>query len=220
MITASGSPALWTAPPRGVVLVLAPHPDDESLGCGGTIALHAAQGDPVHVVIVTDGAAGDPNGYYGDADYPALRQSEARRAAEILGVASLECWGYPDGRLIQAADLPERVADAIRAVRPGLLYYPSTLEVHSDHSAVAAAVAHALRATPTPPLAAAYEVWAALQPTHMLDITSVWDRKRKAIEQYETQLRYNDYLHMIAGLNAYRTIHLPSARFVEAFEVR
>jgi LmbE family N-acetylglucosaminyl deacetylase len=57
-----------------------------------------------------------------------------------------------------------------------------------------------------------------VQPTHVIDITPVWDVKRKAIEEYESQLRYNDYLHMVAGLNAYRTIHCPSARYVEAFE--
>ena len=63
-----------------------------------------------------------------------------------------------------------------------------------------------------------YEIWATVQPTHVIDITGVWDLKRKAVEQYQSQLRYNDYLHMVAGLNAYRTIHLPSARYVEAFE--
>jgi LmbE family N-acetylglucosaminyl deacetylase len=202
------------------VLVLAPHPDDEALGCGGTIALHADQGDPVHVIIATDGAAGDPEGHYRGADYAALREEEARRAAHILGVTSLEFWGYPDGGLAEVTGLSERVVEALMAIRPGLVYHPSTAEVHSDHSALARAVVRALRAVATPPQAAAYEVWAALQPSHLIDITPVWDRKQKAIEQYETQLRYNDYLHMIAGLNAYRTIYLPSARYVEAFEVR
>jgi LmbE family N-acetylglucosaminyl deacetylase len=213
-------PAIWTAPPAGPVLILAPHADDEALGCGGVIALHADQGDPVHVIIATDGAAGDPVGHYRDHDYPALRRAEARRAAEILGVASLQFWSYPDARLAEAMDLSERVVEALMALQPTLVYYPSTAEVHSDHSALGRAVVRALRAVPAAPRAAAYEVWAALQPSHIIDITPVWDRKRKAIEQYETQLRYNDYLHMIAGLNAYRTIHLPSARFVEAFEVR
>ncbi len=213
-------PAVWAAPPKGPMLVLAPHSDDETLGCGGVIALHADQGDPVHVIVVTDGAAGDPVGHYRGADYIALRQSEARRAAEILGVTSLQFWGYPDGRLADATDLSERLVRILRAIRPALLYHPSALEIHSDHAALAGAVAQALNLLPTPPQAAAYEVWAALQPSHVIDITSVWDRKRKAIEQYETQTRYNDYLHMIAGLNAYRTIYLPSARYVEAFEVR
>jgi LmbE family N-acetylglucosaminyl deacetylase len=63
-----------------------------------------------------------------------------------------------------------------------------------------------------------YEIWATVQPTHVIDITAVWDVKRKAVEQYQSQLRYNDYLHMVGGLNAYRSIYLPSARHVEAFE--
>jgi len=213
-------PVLWTAPPRGSVLVLAPHPDDETLACGGVISLHADQGDQVTVIVVTDGAAGDPAGRYPGVDYVSLRQGESRRAAEILGVSSLLFWGYPDGRLVEATDLSDRLVDAIRTIRAVTLYHPSALEVHPDHWAVAMAVDQALGALSTPPQAAACEVWAAIRPSHILDITSVWARKQKALEQYETQLRYNDYLHMIAGLNAYRTIYLPSARFVEAFEVR
>ena len=62
-MTLPGFPTLLAAPPRGSVLVLAPHADDESLGCGGAIVLHHRQGDRVKVVFATDGAAGDPLGH-------------------------------------------------------------------------------------------------------------------------------------------------------------
>ncbi|MBI2902340.1 MAG: PIG-L family deacetylase [Candidatus Methylomirabilis oxyfera] len=211
-------PIIWTTPPRGSVLVLAPHPDDETLACGGAIALHAAQGDPVTVVIATDGAAGDPEGHYHRADYPVLRQAESRSAAEILGVTSIEFWGYPDGRLAGAADLTDRLADGLRRIQPTLLYHPSTLEIHADHWALAMAVDRARESHRSLVAAYAYEIWATVQPTHLLDITAVWELKRKAAEQYQSQLRYNDYLHKIAGLNAYRAFYLPSARYVEAFQ--
>jgi LmbE family N-acetylglucosaminyl deacetylase len=211
-------PVVWTAPPKGSVLVLAPHPDDETLACGGAIALHAAQGDPVTVVIATDGAAGDPEAHYSGSEYPALRQAESRSAAQILGVTSLQFWGYPDGKLAEAADLTDRLAEVIRDIQPALLYRPSTLEVHPDHSSLAAAVDRALESYRGRVAAYAYEIWATVRPTHLLDITTVWEVKRKAAEQYQTQLRYNDYLHKISGLNAYRAIHLPSARYVEAFQ--
>ncbi len=211
-------PTILTAPPTGAVLVLAPHPDDESLGCGGAIALHRRQGDRVKIVFATDGRAGDGSGYYAGQDYPALRRAEARRAAEVLGSPSLEFWDYEDGKLADADDLADRLAGLLAAEKPDIIYRPSSLELHPDHWALGVGMEKALRHF-TPAIGDfSYEIWATVRPTHALDITAVWEVKQKAVEQYESQLRYNDYIHMVAGLNAYRTIHLPSARYVEAFE--
>ena len=211
-------PVVLTAPPRGSVLVLAPHPDDESLGCGGAMILHRRQGDRVKVVFVTDGSSGDALGHYAALDYRELRREEARRAAAVLGVDELVFWEYHDGKLAEAGDLADRLGRLLAAERPDLLYRPSVREVHPDHWALAVATDRALETYQGPVAAYAYEIWATVQPTHALDITPVWEVKRKAVEQYESQLRYNDYLHMVAGLNAYRTIYQASARYVEAFE--
>jgi hypothetical protein len=51
----------------------------------------------------------------------------------------------------------------------------------------------------------------------VIDVSEVWPLKRRAIEQYRSQLGYNDYLRAVEGLNAYRSIYLPEARYVEAF---
>ena len=211
-------PVVLTAPPKGSVLVLVPHPDDESLGCGGAIALHCRQGDRVKIVIATDGGAGDALGHYAGSDYRALRRAEASRAGEILGASDLVFWNYEDGKLAAAEELANRLAGLFAAERPDIIYRPSVREIHPDHWALGLAVERALQAYSGSVAAYAYEIWATVQPTHVIDITAVWEVKRKAVEQYESQLRYNDYLHMVAGLNAYRTIHLPSARYVEAFE--
>ncbi len=149
-----------------------------------------------------------------------FRQAEARRAAEVLGSPGLEFWDYEDGKLAEADHLADRLARLLAAEKPDIVYRPSTLEIHPDHWALAVCIEKALRQY-TPAIGDfSYEIWATVRPTHALDITAVWQEKRKAMEQYESQLRYNDYLHMVAGLNAYRTIHLPSARYVEAFEAR
>ena len=211
-------PTIWLEPPRGSVLVLAPHPDDECLGCGGAVTLHRRQGDRVRVVIVTDGAAGDALGYYSGQDYLQLRREEARRAGAILGVDELVFWDYPDGKLSEALDLAERLEALFEADRPDIIYRPSTREIHPDHWALGVGVDKALRRYRPAISDFCYEIWATVQPTHVIDITPVWEVKRKAVEQYGSQLRYCDYLHMVAGLNAYRTIHCPSARYVEAFQ--
>ncbi len=212
------APLVLSAPPRGSVLVLAPHPDDEVLGCGGALLLHRRQDDPVKIVFVTDGMAGDPDGHYAGGDYPAIRRAEAGRAADIIGAGEVTFWEYEDGRLAGADDLAERLVSLFAVEKPDVVYRPSPRESHPDHRALALAADRALDRFRGRLLPFSYEVWAPVQATHIIDITPVWDLKRKAVEQYESQLRYNDYIHKILGLNAYRAIHLPSGRYAEAFE--
>jgi LmbE family N-acetylglucosaminyl deacetylase len=188
--------------------VLAPHQDDETLGCAGILALHRAQGDPVRVVFLTDGAAGDPAGHYPAADYVHIRRAEAHRACTVLDVSDLEFWTLPDGKLTTVPDLDERVAGAVHRFRPDILYYPSSDEVHPDHWAAGVAVEALHGAGRLPCAAYAYEVWAAVRPTHLLDIAPVLDRKRTAMAEYPSQLRYHDYRPKILGLNAYRALFL------------
>ena len=77
---------------KGDLLVLAPHPDDEVIGCGGLIAAHRALGSAVYVVVMTDGGKGDPTGAAAGASYSELRRNEAREAARRIGGAEIEAW--------------------------------------------------------------------------------------------------------------------------------
>ena len=74
------------------VLVFAPHPDDETIGCGGSLALHIKAGDPVKVVFLTNGAKGDSSGEIAKESYVELRKDEANKACAFLGVTDLEFW--------------------------------------------------------------------------------------------------------------------------------
>src|SRR5258707_15129586 len=76
------------------VLVIAPHPDDESIGCGGAICLHADQGHRVATVFLTSGECGLPE--LSKEEAWRVREREAERATEILGVASIEFWRRPN----------------------------------------------------------------------------------------------------------------------------
>ena len=182
------------------------------------MALHRQQGDEVAVMIATDGAAGDPDRYYPEGGYRELRKAESRSAARILGIAEPQFWGFPDGALGKADGVVEKVLQALKTISPDVVYHPSVDEVHPDHYALAIAFREALKACPVSFRHYTYEIWATVRPTHIIDIGAVWDRKKKAMEQYQTQIRYNDHVHKISGLNAYRAIYLPSARYVEAFE--
>ena len=90
--------------------------------------------------------------------------------------------------------------------------------MHPDHAALAGAVGEAARRTRLLFADYAYDSWVQVRPTHVIDIGAVWERKRRAIEQFRSQLVYNDYLRAMTGLNAARSVFLPFAQYVEAFE--
>lgn len=216
------APKLWRAVPRGRVLVFAPHPDDEVAGPGGALALHRQQGDPVRVIVATDGTAGDPDGRHGPtADFAALRRGESRAGLAELGVDDVQFWGFPDGHVLSEADL-ERGAQlagaSIAAFVPDVVYLPWEHDGHPDHHALHLVVTRALDRAGCRALALGYEVWNAMVPDVVVDVTAVFARKRAAMLAHRSQIDYTQYDHSLAGLAAYRSLqHLHGRGYGEAF---
>ena len=154
---------LTEPPARGRVLVVAPHPDDEAIGPGATLALHHRLGDPIGALFVTSGIHGD-RGELEPQAYVALRRKEAEAAAAVLGIQRTEFWDYPDSMVVTESDLGavvERLAELLRRERPEVVYAPHPGEAHSDHHFVALAVAgacEALAAQGSAPRLLGYEV--------------------------------------------------------------
>jgi LmbE family N-acetylglucosaminyl deacetylase len=115
------------------VLVVAPHPDDEVLGCGGAIARHTDCGDDVHILVVT---RADPE-LYPDDDEDDFRQ-EVKAAHQLLGVASTTYLDFPAPRLdtIAGYQLADAIAQVIRQVQPHTIYLPHHGDLHTDHQRV------------------------------------------------------------------------------------
>src|SRR4051812_34743469 len=101
------APRRWR--PGGRVLVVAAHPDDETIGAGGTICLHLDAGDPLTVAVVTDGGASRAGGL-DSAEMARRRRGEAEAAAATLGAAPPLWLGLPENRWMQA--------EAAAALRP------------------------------------------------------------------------------------------------------
>ena len=198
--------------PGRSVLVLAPHPDDEVIGCGGAIAAHVAAGVPVRVVVGTDGARGH-EGAEAEA-YVARRRDESRRAGDVLGYGTPEFWGEPDRGLEYTERLVRRIVDAIGEA--DTIYAPSLHEFHPDHRAIAMAAMEAVRRAGGDRRLVQYEVGAPLVPTHLLDITPWRETKARAIACFDSQLEEQSYDEHVAALNRFRTYTLP--REVEAAE--
>jgi LmbE family N-acetylglucosaminyl deacetylase len=212
-----------TDPAAGAVLCFAPHPDDEVIGPGGVLARHALQGDRVRVVLATDGTAGDPDGRFGTAEeLRELRRGESRAGLEELGVGDVTFWGYPDGCVVTADDvegIARRAAEEMQAFGPETVYLPWSGEGHPDHRALFAGVGLAIDRVGFAGEVLGYEVWTAMDPDVVIDITAAAERKRAAIRCYTTQLAYVDYEHVIFGLNAYRSLSFQAGRgFAEAFQ--
>ena len=207
--------------PRGPVLVCAPHPDDEVIGCGGAVAMHVARGDAVHVVHLTGGEAGDPASQFAPdaAALVALRMREAKAAAAVLGVTELTGLGFPDGKLEAGEAAVARLAEVVARVAPAVVYAPSPLECHSDHLATCAVAGMAIaRANATPRLFL-FEVNHPTIASFLLDVTPWIETKRKALEQFASQQRYNDLVGKFLALAYAHTVNiaLPGVEYCEAF---
>ncbi len=121
-------------------LVLAPHPDDETIGCGATIMRKLASGLPVHVVIATDGRHSHHSNKISAEELAEIRQHEVCRACAILGLprADLTLLRFEDGRLGEHRPaLRDRLNDILDAVNPAEVLGPSVLDAHPDHRILA-----------------------------------------------------------------------------------
>jgi LmbE family N-acetylglucosaminyl deacetylase len=197
------------------VMVFAPHPDDESLGCGGTIALLARHCEVV-VVLVTDGsgAGGLPEGA------AAIRQQEFRRALSVLGVHHSHCLQAPDGAFVDTVAMRKSIDALLLAHRPQWVFLPSILDYHRDHLRISDLLHRLSAAHRCVERLLFYEIWAPVPATHVVDITDVWLQKLNAIAEHHTAMACGDYLRAIEGLNAYRGLYLGRAgRWAEAFWV-
>ena len=131
------------------VLVIAAHPDDEVLGCGGTIAKHARAGDAVYILIVGEGLTSRAGAPASKQDVAAL-QATARSAAARLGAREVEFLGLPDNRLdgMERLDLIQPVESAIARRKPALVYTHHIGDVNIDHRRIHEAVVTACRPVP------------------------------------------------------------------------
>jgi LmbE family N-acetylglucosaminyl deacetylase len=215
-------------PGGGEIMVLAPHMDDEVLGCGGTIARHAQAGANVTVVFLTDGryggwvsTAGSKEGCILDRqEIVNIRKQEARRAGEILGVRRIIFLDAEDTRLRTDRLVAGRLRGVLEQERPDIVYLPFFLDRHEDHRAANDVLLAATAGSALNFECRGYEVWTPLFPNRLVKIDQTIELKKRALVSYQSQLAVVDYLHTGIGLNAYRSMALgtDACRFVEAFQ--
>ena len=191
------------------ILVVAPHPDDDVLACGGTIARGAVERAEIRILYVTDGAAS----HLGSLTYPpqrlrAVRENEAKAAAALLGIApaQLHFLREPDSELARtgpaARKLAARIAAQLVAFVPTIVLSPWVRDGHRDHVAVSLAVRRALALVGFTPPATLYEytVWledygtaedapaAGEAESFAVDVRAYRRRKTTALHEHRSQL--------------------------------
>lgn len=189
----------------GTALAVFAHPDDPEVGCGGTLARWTAAGSEVHLVIVNRGEKGSNDPATDPDDLAAARAEEVARAASVLGLASVEHFGYGDGEVDNDAALRDRLVRVIRRLRPEALVAPDPTAVffadsyinHRDHRQVGWAVLDSVvpAASPlyVPDGGPAHQIATlllagTLEADAWVDIGDVLDRKVAAVACHESRL--------------------------------
>jgi len=201
------------------MLVVAPHQDDEIIGCGGAMLLQKAAGREVHVVFTQDG--GDEHAEDGRTreEQIAIREAESRAVAAAMGI--------PEPRFLRGVHLtgPEadrlaaELAEEIERVRADTVFTPFFLDYNYHHQLTNYILADALARTARKPQIYGYEVWGLTVPNVVLNIDDVAADKRRLLSLYTSQISGKDYVHAIEGRNMYHSIHFGAGecRFAERF---
>lgn len=200
--------------------MIAPHPDDESIGCGGTICLHRESGDRVQVVFLTSGERGVDG--VSNAAATSIREAEAERAGEVLRLDGMDFLRLPDLRLSDHIDLGAQLVHKIlQSQLPSLIYLPHPDEAHPDHQAalpiVRAALAQFSGQRRTAELVF-YEVWSPMTRYGWAeDISHFIRQKLRAVRCYKSQLQSFRYDRAVRGLNQYRGSLAAGSHYAEVF---
>jgi LmbE family N-acetylglucosaminyl deacetylase len=185
------------------LLVLAPHQDDEIIGCGGALALQVDSGSAARIVILHDGADGCEELGMRREELSALRNEESRRAAAVLGL---------EPRFLSHANLAAESGKAVQEVgrlisetHADAIFAPFPLDGHPDHRTTNYILADALKTVGWNVRVFGYEVWGFCIPNVIVVIDRAIDRKMEMLACFTFANQAVDYIQTTKGVNMYRS---------------
>ena len=211
-------------------LVIAAHPDDAEISVGGTLLKLAAAGKKTGIIDVTRGEMGT-RGTASD------RATESAKASELLGLSFRHNLDAGDGRIVVTPELRERTAALIREYAPDLALCHHPADHHPDHAAAAqlareawylaglTRLAEESGAAPAHRPTRIYEFLGHIpfDPSLVVDITSVWDKKVELVQAYATQLEPADTTdsgsHLLFGADILQRMETKARYFGERIGV-
>ena len=200
------------------VLVVAAHADDETLGCGGTIARHVAEGDTVHTVFLADGVSSRQGA---DSQELERRLAATEQARQVLGIATTTFLGLPDNRLdsIPLIEVIQPLEKVIRQINPQMIYAHHYGDLNIDHRIAHQAVMTACRAVPGSSVREilTFEVMSSTEwssvglapflPNLFVDISAYMAIKVQALEAYAFEMRPAPHSRSAEHLNVLARHH-------------
>jgi LmbE family N-acetylglucosaminyl deacetylase len=203
-------------------VVIAAHPDDEVLGCGGTVARMASEGRDVHILLLADGetSRGPISQPHDDRKKVVARNAAAERACEILGASSVEILGLPDNQLdsVSLLEVVKKIETFVNCYRPSTVFTHYAGDVNVDHRLVHDAVIAACRPLPEYFVEELFffEVpssteWRPIgstgifSPNWFFDISNTVEKKLEALEAYSSELRAFPHPRSLKAVSALAT---------------
>lgn len=201
------------------MLVLAPHHDDEIIGCGGAILLQLSAHRSAHVVVIQDGGDEHAADRLSRPAMVALRESEAQRVAAAAGLPEPRFLRWPRLGAIHMTSIAAQILEELDRTKADVVFAPFLLDNHPDHRWTNIALATALKSYSQPIRVYGYEVWGLCIANTALVIDSVIAQKRELLSLYESQVTGTDYVHCVTGLNMYhsRPFGAGTCSYVENF---
>lgn len=203
------------------ILVIAPHPDDEVLGCGGTIAKYSKLGNEVYLCVVTRAYTPDWT-----EEFIRNRAKEVERVRKILGIKKVYFLNFPTVKLdmIPQKELNEAISRVVKEVEPEILYLPHAGDLNTDHRLVleAALVASRPFSAPTIKRVLSYETLSGTEygvplkvftPNVYEDISETFNLKLKAMKVYRNQLKLFPHPRSLGAIEALAKKRGSEARF-------
>ncbi len=193
-----------------IVLAVYAHPDDADVACGGTLARWSKAGAAVHLVVCTDGGKGTTDPAVDPAALAAERAAELESSSALIGLATVDNLGFPDGELSDSDDFRRTLVERVRALRPDVVcghdptavFFGQDYFNHRDHRIAGAALFDAVAPAAAlphyfPDAGPAHQVStvllsATLEPDDWVDISDTIETKASAVECHRTQFAGQD----------------------------
>lgn len=212
------------------VLAFAAHPDDDLIGCGGSLAKHVKLGNRVSVCYVTSGEAGSLE--HSREELAKIREDETKKAAEIIGLADVVFLRNRDGYLEYNEATLTQLVELIRKRQPHVVYVHHHLDAHEDHKVTSLLVNEAIGRAGAPMFqeykgkpwsvetVLTYEVWTPLSSfNYVEDISEFMSIKTAALRKHQSQIRTIRYDEATEGLARYRGAMTGKGKYCEVFAV-
>jgi len=212
------------------ILVFAAHPDDDLIGCGGSMAKHVKLGNRVSVCYMSSGEAGSLE--HSKEELARKREEEAKKAAEIIGCTDMIFLRNRDGYLEYGESSLTQLVELIRKKQPNVVYVHHPLDAHEDHKVTFRLVNEAIGRAGVPVFqeyrgrlwsvetVLAYEVWTPLlEFNYVEDISEFMNLKIAALRKHQSQIKIIRYDEAAEGLARYRGAMTGVGKHCEVFAV-